>query len=279
MAQPLSDRKPGNLILRIRSAAVFAPAAFAAIYFGFPWFDALIALVTALMLWEWARICGAGTFGLSGWLMEAAVFAAIALLYGGHPLPAVGLLAAAAAGFIAAGLAGYRENALYLASGVLLVGAFAIAFLWLRAYPDDGRYLVIWLVLAVWLTDCGAYFAGRAIGGPRLAPRISPKKTWAGLAGGSVCSVVWSLLWLGSQSGSQSGASLALVAGVAVLTSVLAQIGDLSVSVVKRRFGVKDASGLLPGHGGVLDRLDGMLLTAPAAALALALLSAEGRWT
>ena len=122
-------------------------------------------------------------------------------------------------------------------------------------------------------------WAGRAIGGPRLAPRISPKKTWAGLAGGSVCSVVWSLLWLGSQSGSQSGASLALVAGVAVLTSVLAQIGDLSVSVVKRRFGVKDASGLLPGHGGVLDRLDGMLLTAPAAALALALLSAEGRWT
>lgn len=254
---------------------MFVPAVFLAIHFGFPWFDTVVVLAGMLMLWEWARICGAGRFGLPGWFMAAGILAVVAGLYLASPLLALCLLAAATAAFAVAALVGIRGSPGYLAAGLGLIGAFVIAFVVIRAGHDDGRDLVIWLVCAVWLTDTGAYFAGRAIGGPRLAPRISPRKTWAGLAGGTLCAAVWSVLWLGWYQGMSVIPAIAL----AVLTSVLAQIGDLSVSVVKRRFGVKDASGLLPGHGGVLDRLDGMLLTAPALAVGLVFLSTEKGWT
>lgn len=272
MAQPRSDGGSGNLALRIRSAAVFVPVTVAAFHFGFPWFDALIVAAAGLMLWEWARICGAGRFGLAGWAMEVSVVAALIALYLGHPGISVALLAVAAAGFAVLGRAGARANWVYLAVGVALVGAFCIAFLVIRAAPEYGRTYALWLLFAVWITDTGAYFSGRAIGGPRLAPRISPKKTWAGLVGGTLCAAVWSALWLPRE----DGMTLPLAIAAGLLAGLLAQAGDLSVSVVKRRFGVKDASGLVPGHGGVLDRLDGMLLTAPALALVLALLSIEG---
>ena len=130
---------------------------------------------------------------------------------------------------------------------------------------------MIWLVLAVWFTDTGGYFFGRAIGGAKLAPRISPNKTWAGLGGGVLLASIWSGFWL--TAGGQH--SLALTVAVGAGVAVLAQIGDLSVSAIKRRYGVKDASGLIPGHGGLLDRLDGMLLTAPVVAFVL-LLSGRG---
>ena len=149
----------------------------------------------------------------------------------------------------------------------MLVSVFCIAFLWLRALPGDGLGLVVWLVLAVWFTDAGGYFFGRSIGGPKLAPRISPNKTWAGLGGGVLLAVVWScvwLVWLG-------GRDLMPAIGAGLAIAILAQIGDLTVSAVKRRFGVKDTGALIPGHGGVLDRLDGMLLTGPAAAIVLVL--------
>ncbi len=272
MAQPRPEASPGNLGLRVRSAAIFVPAAVAAIHFGFPWFDLLIVFTAGLMLWEWARICGSGHFGLAGWAMEAAVVAALAALYLGLPAAGLFLLAVAAGGFALLGRAKARPHWGYLAIGVALVGAFCISFLEIRAVPEHGRLFAVWLLFAVWVTDTGAYFAGRAIGGPRLAPRISPKKTWAGLVGGTLCATVWSALWLSGEG--SLGLPVAIGAGIA--TALLAQASDLSVSVVKRRFGVKDASGLLPGHGGVLDRLDGMLLTAPAVALVLAFVSHNG---
>jgi phosphatidate cytidylyltransferase len=105
------------------------------------------------------------------------------------------------------------------------------------------------------------------IGGPKLAPRISPRKTWAGLGGGVLLAVIWSSVWLSWIGGRE----IFLVLAAAVCISVLAQLGDLSVSAVKRRFGVKHSSGLIPGHGGVLDRLDGMLFTGPAVAFVLVL--------
>lgn len=272
MAQRQPERILGrpdfsNLALRLRSVLIFAPPVFAALYFGSPWFDAIVVIAGILMLWEWATLCSDGEFSLLGWLMEAGLAVCLLSIYVSQPAVSVALIAAAAG--LVAGFAGLRrhEDPARLALGVLLVGAFCVAFLLLRASPGAGRELTIWLVLTVWFTDAGGYFFGVKIGGPKLAPRISPRKTWAGLGGGVLLAVIWSSVWL-SWIG---GRGIFLVVAAAVCVALLAQLGDLSVSAVKRRFGVKDSSGLIPGHGGVLDRLDGMLFTGPAAAFVLVL--------
>ncbi len=132
----------------------------------------------------------------------------------------------------------------------------AVAFIWLRQDAAVGRINVVFVVAVVWASDIGAYAAGRLIGGRRLAPRISPGKTWSGAAGGLLAAVL-----VGFGVGRVSGGA------VAAVLSVLAQIGDLTESAAKRRGGVKDSGTLIPGHGGLLDRLDGMLAAGPAAAL------------
>src|SRR5215468_347717 len=118
----------------------------------------------------------------------------------------------------------------------------------LRVVPDDGRVAVFWLLGIVWATDIGAYAAGRALGGPRLAPRVSPNKTWAGLAGGVVGAALAGAAV--AAAGSAPVGGLALAGGV---LAVVAQAGDLGESLAKRRFGVKDTGTLIPGHGGLLD--------------------------
>jgi phosphatidate cytidylyltransferase len=140
---------------------------------------------------------------------------------------------------------------------------------WLRADPESGRLAIVWLFAVVWATDTGAYAFGRAIGGPRLAPAISPKKTWAGLIGGMVSAAAAGAAVI-AFAGSDAMAGFAVAAG---LIGGVSQSGDLFESWVKRRFGVKDSSNLIPGHGGLLDRVDGLL----AAALALALIEIAGK--
>ncbi len=156
-----------------------------------------------------------------------------------------------------------------LAGGVPYVGATTLALLWLRADPVAGRRAVLFVLLVVWASDIGAYLAGRALGGPRLAPSVSPGKTWTGAAGGLLAAAV---------------AGFALAAGggrfmtailVAVVLGIAAQAGDLLESAVKRGFDVKDSGSLIPGHGGLFDRLDGLLVAAPVAA-GLAMLAGRG---
>jgi len=147
--------------------------------------------------------------------------------------------------------------------GFLYIGIPLIAFSWLRQSPD-GLWWVGWTFLMVWAMDVGGFFAGKAIGGPKLAPSISPGKTWAGLIGGVALAVAasWVMLWVLSL-------YPALGAGInppwyaAGIVALVAQIGDLFESAVKRRFHVKDASGLIPGHGGLLDRADGLMFAGP----------------
>ena len=272
MAQRPSDPKSGNLRLRILSALVLAPPVLAALYVGSPWFDAVVLVAGVLMSWEWARLCSGGVFSPSGWLFAAGIVAAIAAITAGMLLAA---LAAIAAGAVASGLAGrmeQRDAPLVLAAGAVLVGLFAVSFLWIRDFPDSGKELTIWLVLAVWFTDTGGYFFGRTVGGVKLAPRISPNKTWAGLGGGILLASIWSGFWLTADR--DTDVMFKVAAGAVV--AIVAQLGDLAVSAVKRKFGVKDTSGLIPGHGGILDRLDGMLMTAPW--VAFAIISSDRGW-
>ncbi len=151
----------------------------------------------------------------------------------------------------------------WLAGGFLYIGVPSLALLWLRAEGDVGRHTVFWLMALVWAADSGAYTFGLLIGGPKLAPRISPKKTWAGFGGGVFCAAAAGAVGaflLGKDNLLPLSALSAALGGVS-------QLGDLLESWVKRHFGVKDTSNLIPGHGGLLDRVDGLLAGATAAAL------------
>jgi len=146
------------------------------------------------------------------------------------------------------------------AAGVLYVAFPALSLLMVRQWPFHPVWLVVLTFLAIWATDTGALFSGRLIGGPRLAPRLSPNKTWAGSLGGIACAA---LVSAGVAIFLHSGVFATIAFGAAL--SVVGQIGDLFESMVKRRAGCKDSGGLIPGHGGVLDRIDSILFAAPAA--------------
>ena len=159
---------------------------------------------------------------------------------------------------------------LWLVAGAVYIAVPSITIVWLRADEAVGRQTIFWLFGVVWATDIGAFFAGRGIGGPKLAPRISPGKTWAGLAGGIIAAAI-----VGTATAVllDLAAALPLVL-VSAMLAIVAQAGDLIESAAKRRFGVKDSGSLIPGHGGALDRLDGLLTAAPVVA-AIALVAGE----
>jgi len=168
-----------------------------------------------------------------------------------------------------------RASAPWAALGALWIGFPSVALIWLAADPATGRATVLWLLAVVWATDTAAYFVGRAVGGPKIAPRWSPKKTWSGALGGLAAAVVVGLV-TGQIIG---GNGVSRLLWVSPIVSVASQLGDLGESLAKRHFGVKDASGLIPGHGGFLDRLDGMLAAlAAVAALVLATGASPVAW-
>ena len=143
-----------------------------------------------------------------------------------------------------------------------MILASAAALAWLRTRSQGGGVSTLALLLAVWSSDVGAFAAGRAIGGPRLAPSISPGKTWAGVAGGLVAAAV-----AGGLVAAGTGRPVGMGALAGLVLAMAAQAGDLAESAAKRRFGVKDSGRIIPGHGGLLDRLDGLVAAAPVAAL------------
>ena len=178
-------------------------------------------------------------------------------------------------GAIASLIFAQRRHRLWVTAGIGYAGAMLLAPMFLRADPDYGLFALLLLFGVVWTTDIMAYFTGRALGGPKLCPAISPKKTWSGAVGGAMCATVVALLLpriLGAVASNEVAAAIKLVhpgvlALLGVMLSVLAQLGDLLESWIKRRFGAKDASHLIPGHGGVMDRLDGFWAAAVAACL------------
>jgi len=238
---------------RILSALVLGPVALAAAWFGGWAFVALIAVGGVLLGWEWSRLCHGGEYGKGGILLSVlAAAAAVA----GKLAPAYGLLLIPVAIFLAPLLQRKEgRSPLWLAFGGVYILLPVLSLVWLR---EQGRPVLFWVFLMVWATDIGAYAAGRTIGGPKIAPKISPNKTWAGLIGGMVSSALIGALMAPYISNDRI--FLTLFSGI---LAVLAQVGDFGESWVKRRFGVKDSSNLIPGHGGVLDRVDGLLAVAP----------------
>ena len=144
------------------------------------------------------------------------------------------------------------------AGGALYVGVPACALVWLRADVPGGMQHLIWLLIVIWATDICAYLVGRTVGGPKLAPRISPGKTWSGLLGGVAGATL-----LGGVVAHALGAGYWLAAAVGGCLAVVGQVGDLFESALKRQAGVKDSGHLIPGHGGLLDRIDGLVFAAP----------------
>ncbi len=275
-----------DLRKRILSAALLAPAALLCVWLGAEAWTALMAAAAALLAWEWVRLCGFSTRRLPGFAVPAAVLAAGALAVEAHWLPSIALLCAGAlaVGALAAGPPPRLRGGVpgtWLAFGVLYIGLAAVALIHLRGDASAGLVNVLFLFLTVWASDIGAYAAGRCFGGPRLAPSVSPNKTWAGAAGGLLSAVAVgaaAAYVMASTAGTPpplAGRAL-LVAGA---IGLLAQAGDFFESWIKRRFQVKDSSSLIPGHGGLLDRLDGVLAAAPAAAaLGVLLGPGEALW-
>lgn len=260
-----------DLRKRVLSAAILAPVALACIWLGaLPW-TLLIALAAAGLGVEWVHLCGGRIRTPAGVAVPSSVLLAGAMAVAGQAGIGVALLGAAA--LLVWTLDRADPRAARLAAGIPYVGLAAIALIWLRRDWTAGRANVLFLVLVVWASDIGAYLLGRWIGGPKLAARISPTKTWAGVAGGLLAAVAAGLGTARLVGGDLGGtADLWHTARVAAGLGLMAQAGDLLESGIKRRFGVKDSGRLIPGHGGLLDRLDGLLTAASAAAvLALAL--------
>lgn len=254
-SEPSGRARGGDLLTRTLSALVLGPAVLASVAFGGWVFKLLIGIFAVLTTVEWVRLVEPERHGRH---MPPVLTAGVAALAAGILFGAGGGLAAAAVlTVLLLAVVRFRRaaHAPLLAFSVPYIAVSSYAMIWLRDRPGTGLFLLLYLLLVVWATDIGAYAAGRTIGGPRLAPRISPKKTWSGLLGGMAAAAA-------------AGAGVAAWSGIAdpvpaallgAMMAVVAQAGDLFESAVKRRFNVKDSGRIIPGHGGLLDRVDGLL--------------------
>lgn len=263
-ARPVSEAPRRQFALRIVSALVLAPLAAAAAWWGGAAFYVLIGAFAAVMAWEWAELCGAGGRAVPVALAVSAVIAMMAVAYLYGALGGAGLMIACLLPAYAVLRAAGPGRPAWFALGLVYIGVPALSLVWLRGQPDFGAAGILWLFALVWASDIGAYAAGSLIGGPRLAPAISPRKTWAGAAGGLAAAGLVSLAaWPLA-----GPVNAPLLVGLGLVLGLAAQFGDLLESTIKRHFGVKDIGRTIPGHGGVFDRVDGLLAAAPVAVLA-----------
>jgi phosphatidate cytidylyltransferase len=242
-------RVTGDLALRVISSVALAPLAIGAAYLG-GWVFLLFWLVAAVgVLWEWNGLVAPAAvrrmMSVGGLALSAAAIAV------GLGWLTVGLVCIAAGVAIVALL----ERRLWPAAGVVYAACIVIPTVVLRADPGYGFVAILLLFAVVWGTDIAAYFGGRLLGGPKLWPKVTPKKTWSGALTGAGAAILTGvgLTWIADLR------NLAAVAAICLVLSIASQAGDLFESAIKRRFGAKDASALIPGHGGLMDRLDGFV--------------------
>jgi phosphatidate cytidylyltransferase len=245
---------------RLASGLVLAAGLAAVIWAGRLVFDACVVLLAMVLSWEWGRLVTPHdreivsgvtivTVGAAG-ILAACAFVGLGLLV-------------LTIGAILVLVLSLGHNALLGGAGVFYAGLPALALIWLRADTAQGLTGVVFLLAVIALSDTAAFFCGRLLGGPRLLPQVSPNKTWAGLLGAIAASALFGALF-GLAAPSASPSRLAVIAAALAL---LAQAGDLAESALKRHFGAKDAGQLIPGHGGIMDRVDGVVAAAPVAAL------------
>jgi phosphatidate cytidylyltransferase len=260
-AEPRAHPRKSEMTTRLASAVVMAVLALASVLISLWTFVALVIAAGVTVAWEWGRLVRKASFDGIAALQSAAVAAVAVTLALSQPTLALGALAAALAGTVLLGLSSATLG--WSLAGIVYSVLPASAMVWLRANPELGPTALLYLLVVAWTTDTASYAGGRLIGGRKLAPQISPQKTWAGLIVGTLAPAVVGFafaLYLEDTSAWR----LALVS---VAIAAACQIGDLSESAAKRRFGAKDMSNLIPGHGGLLDRIDGLLIAAIAAAL------------
>ena len=251
-----------ELRLRIASGLVLAVIVLAATWVGGLPFRLLSVLIAMLVYYEWSTITRLVEVDFRGnafgWAITAIAGGMIVLGEG-----ELALVTVAVASILSVLHALWSRRSFWLPGGIAYAGLTALSLASIRADDATGLIAMLFVFAVVWATDILAYFVGRAIGGPRLAPAISPGKTWSGAIGGAVAAVLAGcgvyLLFFPAPS--------LWVPVVAFVLSVFSQVGDLFESFIKRRFGVKDSSRLIPGHGGVMDRVDGLVFACFAAFL------------
>ena len=251
-----------ELKLRILSGVVLATVVLFATWQGGYAFDIIAAMIGVLVYYEWTTITGISHDDRLGWFAGWLVQTLLVInLFYGHPHYAIGLVAIAV--FAAALRSQITKTSNWLAGGIFYAGFSGVSLATLRNDTSSGLVVMLFLFSVVWGTDIAAYFTGRTFGGPKLAPKISPGKTWSGAIGGAVIAMIAGSALIYTF----EGTFLLPAAIIALLLSIISQIGDLFESFIKRRFGVKDSSHLIPGHGGVMDRVDGLVFASIAAFL------------
>lgn len=242
-----------ELRLRVLSALVLAAIVLSVTLLGGPVFRLVWGLVAGVVAYEWLAIVGARNPIAGG---VGVVLAGFALGFAPLSDPALAGVSAVLAFAGAVTTIRVEDRRALEACGVAYALCFALVTPALRQVPEIGLFLIGWTFAVVWFTDIAAYFTGRALGGPKLMPSVSPKKTWSGALGGALAGTaggmaVWALM------PATAGLGFGVVLAISLAASVVSQAGDLFESAIKRRFGTKDSSRLIPGHGGFLDRLDG----------------------
>ncbi len=258
---------------RLVSAAILVPIVLAAVKTGGWFYNAFVVVAATIGMFEWVRLTAprsdsrlesvaalslwvvlmTGWFFGPLWGLEVSVLAVLVLFYFAQDLMP--------------GAKGWISKALWVTAGLPYLALAGLALIWLRADRVMGFYALLYLLAVVWGTDVGAYAAGRLIGGPKLCPKVSPNKTWAGLLGGMICAALAAYAVAKGFGDDDARPEVLFGSGLAVVS----QAGDFFESYVKRRVGAKDSGTLIPGHGGLLDRIDGLLWAAPVLALALLL--------
>ena len=234
-----------DLSTRMASGAAIALVGLVGLWVGGVVFLVMVAAVCGVMVWELVQILKAG----SRMALPLGALSGLILLFSWLLPPGFALPFLLAPAMIAIGQLQHNRTLFMVFSTMILVAGYGLTVL--RA--DYGFHWILWLVLVVIVTDVGGYFAGRYIGGPKFWPRVSPKKTWAGTVAGWIGAAAVGLAWVLSL-----GVTTQII-GVSVAVAMASQLGDIAESAMKRRMGVKDSSRLLPGHGGLFDRFDGML--------------------
>lgn len=264
VARPASA---GALTKRIVSAFVLMPLAIAAVYAGGPGFAAMIAFAAVVMLFEWARMVERRSFSTAFYALVLGSAGAMYFAAAGRYEAAI---AFAASSGVAAGVFAKRDSGIsgWAALGALYIVMPCIALIWLRLDAPSGRALTFLLFGVVWAADTGAFFFGKFIGGPKISHALSPSKTWAGIGGGILGGCLVGAAAGGLLFGPEWAVLYFFIGGGLGAASV---VGDLVESGFKRYFGLKDISGFIPGHGGALDRLDGMIFATSAMTGALLL--------